>query len=264
MSGFRKQVLALLSALLFTVTVFGQAPGPYYLNLKRSLLYGGTAAGTTVLGKHLRTTTPDLMLSDLQLNDVNGFDRIATQYSSKRAALWSDYTLGAAQLLPALFLLERKSRRDILKIGLLYAEVSLINQGLTDIIKSTFLRPRPYVFDENLAPETIIHRDDRAAFLSGHTSSTAAASFFFAKVFSDYFPESRLRPYAWGVAIALPAATAYLRVRAGRHYPTDVIAGYTLGAGIGLLIPMLHKIQPANRRLTLLPTGSGAYLSYNF
>lgn len=264
MFGYRKHPVALLSALLFTLSLFGQSPGPYYLNLKRTVLYGGTAIGTTVLGKHLRNSTPDLMLSDLHIDGVNGFDRIATRQSSKRAALWSDYTMGAAQVLPTLLLANRKSRRDVLKIGLLYAEVIMINQGLTDIVKSTFRRPRPYVFDENLPPETILRRDDRAAFLSGHTSSTAAASFFFARVFTDYFPDSRLLPYVWSVAAALPAATAYLRVRAGRHYPTDVIAGYALGASVGLLVPALHKKLPANRRLAILPTGGGAYLSYAF
>ncbi len=38
----------------------------------------------------------------------------------------------------------------------------------------------------------------------------------------------------------------YLRMKAGVHYPTDVIAGYTPGAAIGLIIPVLHKNNQAN------------------
>ena len=39
----------------------------------------------------------------------------------------------------------------------------------------------------------------------------------------------------------IPAITGYLRVKAGKHYPTDTIAGYLLGATAGILIPQLHK-----------------------
>jgi membrane-associated phospholipid phosphatase len=140
-----------------------------------------------------------------------------------------------------LLLAGEKTRRDFGKIAVMYAEVALINLGLTDIIKSSALRPRPYVFDEDLDPETIITNGDRAAFLSGHTSGTAAGSFFFARVFSDYYPNSKLKPYVWGAAIALPALAGYLRIRAGRHYPSDVIAGYALGALVGYFIPVLHR-----------------------
>ena len=40
--------------------------------------------------------------------------------------------------------------------------------------------------------------------------------------------------------------TAYLRVRAGKHFLTDVIAGYAVGATIGILVPHLHRNQSLN------------------
>ena len=35
----------------------------------------------------------------------------------------------------------------------------------------------------------------------------------------------------------------WLRVRAGRHYPTDVLAGAALGTFIGWLVPRLHEVD---------------------
>ena len=34
---------------------------------------------------------------------------------------------------------------------------------------------------------------------------------------------------------------SYERVRAGQHFPTDVIMGALVGAGIGVLVPHLHR-----------------------
>ena len=40
----------------------------------------------------------------------------------------------------------------------------------------------------------------------------------------------------------LPAVTGYLRFKAGKHFPTDIIVGYGVGATIGYLVPELHKL----------------------
>jgi membrane-associated phospholipid phosphatase len=149
-------------------------------------------------------------------------------------------------------------------ITLLYGETILITQGLTQIIKSTALRPRPYVFDENLPATTVLESNDRAAFLSGHTSISAAAAFFTARVFADYFPDSKAKPYVWGGAAAVPALMGYLRVRAGRHYPSDVIAGYALGALVGYAVPALHRKPRAKNWVRVSAGTTGLYLSYRW
>ncbi|MBN8679589.1 MAG: hypothetical protein J0M29_15270 [Chitinophagales bacterium] len=42
-------------------------------------------------------------------------------------------------------------------------------------------------------------------------------------------------------ASAIPAITGFLRMRAGQHFFTDVAVGYSIGATIGYLIPVLHR-----------------------
>lgn len=226
---------------LFTVGISAQQKEVYHLSWQRDVPLGASAIGLTALGQVLRDRTPDITLADLRLPNIPRFDRFATRFSSNTARKASDYTLYAGAVMPFLLLAGQETRQDFGKIAVMYAEVAFINLGLTDIIKSTALRPRPYVFDENLAPETVLSNGDRAAFLSGHTSGTAAGSFFFARVFADYYPDSKLKPYVWGTAIAMPALAGWLRIRAGRHYPSDVIAGYALGAAVGYFIPVIHR-----------------------
>ena len=96
-----------------------------------------------------------------------------------------------------------------------------------------------------------------------------AFSFFGAKVFSDYSDNTTHKVLVWTGAIILPAVVGYLRVRAGRHFPTDVIAGYAIGGAIGYLVPFLHKMKPLKEGLTITPYSSGnkdlgVYMSYQF
>jgi membrane-associated phospholipid phosphatase len=35
----------------------------------------------------------------------------------------------------------------------------------------------------------------------------------------------------------------WLRVRGGRHFPTDVLAGLLVGGTVGWLVPHLHQVR---------------------
>ncbi|MCP9234727.1 phosphatase PAP2 family protein [Lewinella sp. JB7] len=260
----RARLFPLLVFLCIASIASAQQRGPYYLSLKRDLLYGGGAVGSVALGEVLRSRTPDIVLADLRLGSIPGFDLAATRNSSESARVASDDALYASAALPLLLMAGRRSRNDAGKLSILFAETMALNMGLTSIVKSSAKRPRPYVFDKNLDPATIIRSNDRASFLSGHTSTAAAGGFFFARAFADYYPDSKLKPYAWVLGAGLPAMTGYLRIQAGQHYPSDVIAGYALGAVIGYAVPALHRKPAAHNKLTLAPAGAGIYLSYRF
>ena len=46
----------------------------------------------------------------------------------------------------------------------------------------------------------------------------------------------------WGSTMSVAALTAYARVAAGRHFPSDVIVGAIVGSAIGHLIPRSHRL----------------------
>lgn len=252
--------------LAFAQLSFGQSP--YRLDWKKETAFIGGGAAVLGLGQYFSTQTPLFTpdeLMTLDPNDINAFDRLATDYSSVGAHRLSNYFWWGSHALPLAFLAGDETRRDAGKIGLMCFETALVTAGITQIFKSTFRRPRPFVFDPNADIALKQKVNAKASFLSGHTSMTAANTFFVAKVYSDYYPDSKWKPFVWGAAAAIPAVTGYLRVRAGRHYPTDVIAGYALGATVGYLIPQLHHNKDRKlKNLSLVPGLSSIYCSWEF
>ena len=180
-------------------------------------------------------------IETLNKADVNSFDRFAINHYSKSGDSGSDVFWGGSHFLPLLFLVNQKSRNDFPAIVAMYGEVFLINSSLTLLTKVTVRRSRPFVYNPDVPIDKKFTKTARTSFLSGHTSMTAANCFFAAKVFSDYYPNSRWKPAIWTGAVVIPAITGYLRIRAGKHFPTDTIAGYALGAAVGILVPQLHK-----------------------
>jgi membrane-associated phospholipid phosphatase len=106
------------------------------------------------------------------------------------------------------------------------------------------------------------------SWFSGHTSTTSTASFFMAKVLSDYHPELGGKKWLlYGAAIIPPAIIGIYRVKALKHFPTDVIMGTAVGAAVGILIPHLHKITKKNKDLSIAPFAgqySGLAMSLKF
>jgi hypothetical protein len=51
-----------------------------------------------------------------------------------------------------------------------------------------------------------------------------------------------LRSGFWTAQLAIAALTAHLRVRAGLHYPSDVLVGSLVGAAIGVALPLAHNV----------------------
>lgn len=95
---------------------------------------------------------------------------------------------------------------------------------LAIVLKGLVDRPRPYrAFPEQ---DPLLTSTLEGAMPSGH----AATSFAGAVVLSRAAP--RLLP----VLLVLAAAMAWSRVYVGVHYPSDVLAGALLGAGVGGLV----------------------------
>lgn len=263
--NFRKSIHFFLLLLFFQASF---AQSPYRLSWQKESLVLGTGGALMGLGEYLgnRTPlfTPDEILT-LDPNDINGFDRLATEFSSDDAHQLSNYFWWGSHALPLVFLAGNDTRGDAAMIGLLYFETTLATAGLTQSFKSIFRRPRPFVFDPDAEPEKKQSRNAKASFVSGHTSMAASNSFFVARVFADFYPDSKWKPLVWTAAAAIPAVTGYLRVRAGRHYPTDALAGYALGASMGYLVPYFHRNKKRKHANVQLGIGyNSGYLSVVF
>ncbi|MDX1906707.1 MAG: phosphatase PAP2 family protein [Bacteroidia bacterium] len=190
-------------------------------------------------------------VNNLQLEDIPAFDRSAVTAWRPQVADVSDYWVLGSMLLPATLMLHPRMRQDAGAIALVYAETFSLNTGLTFLTKVAAGRTRPYAYldsgtDIDLAALQL-EPDARLSFYSGHTSSAAAISFMTARLYSLYFPNSRAKPYVWVAAAVVPGVAGWMRVRAGKHFPSDVVAGYLTGMAIGITVPSLHQSRVAKR-----------------
>lgn len=254
-------VLGILIVAMTVQPCLCHGQSPYKLEWKKEIPLTVSGGLSLIAGQHLRNRvslfTPD-QFERLDAGVLNDADRLAVAYDSRHADDASDYVLQVSQFMPLLLLADDRSRAYFGEISVMYGETMLLANGLTQLIKYSVRRSRPYVYNPDTPTQQLQSANARASFVSGHTSATAAATFFTARVFADCYPESSLKPIVWTAAAIAPAVTGYLRVRAGKHYPTDVIGGYVLGALIGYGVPMLHRADRDRERRIMLDAGPNA------
>jgi membrane-associated phospholipid phosphatase len=85
----------------------------------------------------------------------------------------------------------------------------------------------------------VASNDDNLSFPSGHTSLAAAAGTSAAMLAT--LEESPAAPWLWAATGVFTVATGTLRMASESHYFTDVVAGAAIGAGCGILFPLLHR-----------------------
>ncbi len=249
MSLYRWIVLAVVCMTIHTIQ--GQ-DRIYNINFKQEAAYLGTGIGLQAIGFFVHQGTERANLEEISLldrNDINAFDRSATYNYSSTAQTISDVILFSAATLPFFTYCNKHCRTQGSTVGIMAIETFLITNGITNITKSLSQRYRPYNYNENVPDAVKLGRSSKLSFFSGHASNTAAMSFFTAKVITDLHPEMKNKGLVWGVAAGVPAVISYLRYEAGKHFPTDLITGYAVGATIGYLIPSMHlsdriSIQP--------------------
>ncbi len=236
----------LLFLILFFFSSLLIAQSPYQLRNSRELGLIGTSMGMNGLASYLHAKTQILQpeeIAQLDVDKIWGIDRWVVGNFSVSAQKSSDKFLYGSLVLPFTLMLDQPGRQNFGKVGLLYVETLLLNFGATNLTKSAVRRPRPFMFDpsDEIPMSLKMKKSAQYSFFSGHTSFTAAMSFLTAKLHHDLYPDSKASPVIWGLAATIPAITGMQRIRGGKHFLTDVLAGYAVGAAIGILIPELHK-----------------------
>ncbi len=219
-----------------------QAQPLYNVEQKRDWLLVGSGCALAVGGLIAHNNVQPLTLDQINALDranINSFDRGAVR--SFRGATASDIAMGVSVAMPFILLADRKLREEWKAIGVMWGETLLLQSGVNGIVKSLTKRTRPYVYDPNTPLDRKTDRDARLSFYSGHTGTSAAMSFLTARILSDRVSDKRTRIVIWSAAAVYPAVVGILRVESGRHFPSDVIAGYLVGATIGYVVPGLHR-----------------------
>jgi len=251
-----KHLIAItLTNILFLLPIQAHSnSSPYTLSTPtESLLIGSGLALLTYsfFARERINPLTDEEIASLSKNDINRFDRSAVNNWSPGGALLSDVILASTMAAPSLFLLNDNTRNDFMVLGVMYAESILITSAMTMTVKNTTLRNRPFVYNHNAPYKEKKDKDARFSFYSGHTAHTFNSAVFFSTVFSDYYPQSQWRYMVWGSTLLAASTVGYLRYYAGKHYPTDIIAGAMVGSLTGYIIPALHRNKNRNENISI-------------
>jgi len=182
-------------------------------------------------------------------------DRAAVnQTPSKSASSFSSLGLGAAAAFaiidPVLTGVREQNVQSGLVDAIMYSETAALTLALTNVVKMAVRRPRPQAYIDAQAHPGVDNpsTDSALSFFSGHASMVGALG---ATATYLAFARSKSPLRGWvtlALATSLTTFVSVERVRAGAHFPTDVIAGAFAGAGIGVVVPHLHRTTDVQQR----------------
>jgi len=266
--GFRRTVIALIVALGALVARAVPAAPPVQPELRwtrdAALLGGG--AGLVGLAGFIDVSVRPVPSQGLDPGDVRwSFDREQIGRFDTRALDASDVGSAAAMAYPmaVAFACQPPGARigGTLRRSVVYLESFLVATGVSMIIKNSTDRPRPYTYvPADRRPGGSAYDVAASEAFESMPSSHASSSFCGAAfAMTDHLLS---RPQAgWaeraGVGFAgglLAGMTATLRVSAGKHFPSDVLAGGAIGFASGVTVPLAHHyLAPGGRRAPLPP-----------
>lgn len=262
-SNIMNRILLILFT-FFTFTTYAQDDSPYEVSWAVDGPWVGAGLGLNAVGLYLVQNKNGLTteeLANLSRDDVFFADRWIAGNHSAGADNLSYYPFYGSFAAPFVMMLGDATQRSHAgQISVMLIETMSLTGALFTFSAGLIDRPRPLVYNENLPIEQRIEDGAQRSFFAGHTAATAAASFFTAKVWSDFHPDSPATPFVWAAAAAVPAWVGYLRHKAGKHFLTDNLIGYGVGALSGIIVPELHKKE--NGHFSLYPITGGEYQGF--
>jgi membrane-associated phospholipid phosphatase len=193
-------------------------------------------------------------IENLSRENINALERFATYKWSPGVDNTGDILLALLLSAPAgllvpdiVYINEQERWKNILHLSMMYGEIYFLTQGITNLTQALTRRNRPFLYNTSLPVKLRLEEAQDVgayqSFFSGHTSGAFASAVFLAKVFQDRYGRGTMSRIIWGTSLGLASAAGIARVYAGKHFPTDVLTGAVVGAGIGFLVPQLHKVN---------------------
>lgn len=179
---------------------------------------GGTHSFDEAILLALRTTDPSQPVGGITVEEIA---RDVTSLGG--VVLVAAISIGAAVLL----VLVGRARSAVFLL------VAVVGGSLiSEFLKGLFDRPRPELVSQEVEATS-------ASFPSGHSMLAAVVYLTLATLLARVTPIRRLKTFYFVVAGLIVFAVGVSRVYLGVHWPTDVIAGWVLGAAWALAVWLL-------------------------
>lgn len=214
------RILSIERALLISLILIGSALFAFF-KIASEVAEGDTAAFDRMILTSLRSTAdPHVPIGPKWLPEAM---TDLTAFGS---------TTGLLLVCSAVVLFLLLSRR-VRTAGFVLA-ATIGGMSLAGLLKLAYARPRP-----DLVPHLV--EVTSSSFPSGHATDSALVYLTLAALLARTVPERALRIYTIGVAILLTLLIGSSRVYLGVHWPSDVVAGWTLGAAWALASSLLYS-----------------------
>lgn len=153
-------------------------------------------------------------------------------------ALGGGTVLTLITLMAVGFLIASRKTSTALFVAAAVASGALVSSEL----KGFFIRPRP-----QLVPHLV--EVSSTSFPSGHAMNSAMVYLTLAALLARSQERASVRIYLLGIAIMLTLAVGMSRVYLGVHWPSDVIAGWCIGAIWAVLCSIIGKLLQTKRKI---------------
>lgn len=266
-------LIALVSAFAPKAAFATKAPLPYGLSplVDVPVAFGLYAMKSNSDALLADTRTDHPWSPSLNKASIPFYDRWAIGNYSPQLSALSSVVAGAELAVPALADLAdgwngTASWGALAVDGILLEETLVLSGTLSSYAKSMRVHATPISYDPAVPESERKIPQNASSFFSNHTASAFATAVYSAYTFQVRHPDSRLVPWVWGGSLGLASAVGSMRVMAGKHFPSDVVAGAAAGALCGYLVPKLHMGVAWNLGI-VSPEGTdavGPSLQHNF
>jgi|ERR1035437_3500806 membrane-associated phospholipid phosphatase len=235
----------------------------FKLNPKVDIPLAAVSAGWSIYAMtkvYNKGGSTEAQILSLNKNNINSFDRgSVTPYNSSIDKMSYIPFYAAIPLPLAFFLTGDEMRSDFLKLTFLYFETLSIT-GLAGYSAVYFVdRYRPYAYDPSTSMGERMGQNAKNSFYAGHVEVIATSTFFISEVYASYYPDSKIKWLFFGVSGVATAGMGYMRLKAGEHFPSDIILGGVAGGLSGILVPYFHRNNIfKNSNISLTPFSSGS------
>ena len=219
----------------------GRAVALQPLDLTLALAGSALTGGGLLVANRVPPVTEEQRLQ-LRIEDLPPMDRALVFPDQPLIGGISDMVAYSQVLVPvgaAAFGLERRDAQDVLAR---HYQVLAITYGSSYLIKAAVWRARPFLYDPNVSPERAADRTGGNSFPSSHVAVAFASATFISTIADQYWDERYTTILTVG-SYATASMAAILRIAAGRHFVSDVLAGALLGIAVGWAVPTAHLLS---------------------
>ncbi len=129
------------------------------------------------------------------------------------------------------------------RLAVLGLAAVVVGMAAMNLLKQGYDRPRPALVEHGV----LTHN---ASFPSGHSMMAAVVYLTLGILLARTQPKNRVRVFIVTISVIITILVGVSRVYLGVHWPTDVLAGWTLGGAWAVLFWLVAmKVDPRNSSL---------------